>query len=305
MAELKIRKMSEIQSEPVNWLWEPYIPDGKITLIQGDGSMGKTTVALAIAAAVSTGAPLSGSAGCGAPACVIIQNAEDGLADTIKPRLERFGADCDMICVIDEDEEALSFSDERIEQTIINTNARLCVLDPVQAYFRGANMNSANAVRPLMKRLATVAERHGCAILLVGHLHKQGGRAAYRGLGSIDIYAAARSVLTVGIAPADENLRIIVQNKSNLAPAGKPQAFELDPVSGFVWKGEYDISVEEVINGTKQKKPENQLAKARRLIQNALAGGSVLADEMLNMRMSIIFPIRHSIAPSPRLALSL
>jgi RecA-family ATPase len=238
--------MSEIQPEPVNWLWEPYIPSGKITLIQGDGSMGKTTAAMAITAAVSTGTPLPGSGYYAEPANVIVQNAEDSYSQTIRPRLEQSGADCGMIHVIDEDEDALSFSDERIEQTIMQTKARLCILDPVQAYFKGANMNSANSVRPLMKHLGKVAERHDCAILLVGHLHKSGGKAAYRGLGSIDIYAAARSVLTVGCAGVDENIRVMVHNKSNLAPAGKPQAFTLDPVYGFTWTGEYNISVDEV-----------------------------------------------------------
>jgi RecA-family ATPase len=177
MAEEKKRKMGEIQREPVKWLWEPYIPSGKITLIQGDGSTGKTTVSLAIAAAVSTGISLPGSIGCGVPASVLVQNAEDGLGDTIRPRLEQFGGDCDMIYNIDDEEYALSFTDERIEQSIIETKARLCILDPLQAYFRGANMNSANSVRPVMKHLSNIAGRNDCAILLVGHLHKSGGNS--------------------------------------------------------------------------------------------------------------------------------
>ena len=152
---------------------------------------------------------------------------------TIRTRLEQMGADCDKIHIIDEDEKALSLSDARIEEAIARTNAKLCLLDPVQAYFGRANMNSANGVRPLMKRLGEVAARHGCSVLLVGHLHKKASKAAYAGLGSIDIFAAARSVLTVGYTNADENIRAIVQNKNNLAPAGKLQAFSIDPVSGF------------------------------------------------------------------------
>jgi hypothetical protein len=159
----------------------------------------------------------------------------------------------------------------------MKTRARLCILDPVQAYFRGANMNSASSVRPIMKHLGNIAARNDCAILLVGHLHKQGGKAAYRGLGSIDIYAAARSVLTVGGSGVDENIRVMVHNKSNLAPAGKPQAFGLDPISGFSWTGEYDISVDDVMNGKRQ---ENQFAKARRLIGTALRNGAIPAVDM-------------------------
>ena len=212
---------------------------------------------------------------------VIFQNAEDGLADTIVPRLERFGADVDRVHFIDEDEFALSLSDERIEQTIIEKNAKLCILDPIQAYLGGANMNSANGVRPLMKRLGDIAARHGCAMLLVGHMNKGGGKSQYRSLGSVDIYAAARSVMTVGRIPVDENMRAIVHNKSNLSPAGKPQAFGLDSSGGFTWLGEYDITIDEILNGI--KKQESQFAKARRLIETALVNGPVLAVDMEQM----------------------
>ena len=235
MAELRTIKMSDIQQEPVEWLWEPYIPSGAITLIQGDGGMGKTTAALAIAAAVSTGATLPGSGGNAAPAAVIVQNAEDSYSKTIKPRLEKLGANNDMIEVIIENDDELSLSDERIEQAIVKFKAKLVILDPVQAYFGGANMNNANSVRPIMKRLGAVAERNNCAILLVGHLHKKGGQSQYRSLGSIDIFAAARSILTVGRTNMGDDIRAIVHNKSNLAPPGASQAFGLDPVGGFCW----------------------------------------------------------------------
>jgi hypothetical protein len=271
--------MSDIHPEPVSWLWEPYIPSGAISLIQGDGGEGKTTLSLAIAAAVTRGKPLPGNDAAAAPACVVVQNAEDSYSQTIRPRLELFGADCDMIHVIDEDEQALSFSDERIEQTIIRTKAKLYIFDPVQAYFGGANMNSAGGVRPLMKHLGAVADRNDCAILLVGHLHKQGGKAQYRGLGSIDIYAAARSVLTVGRVDND-GIRAVVHNKSNLAPPGASLAFSIDPVHGFSWQGEYDITIEELLSNKRQK-PENQFTKARRLIETMLRHGAVAAVEIM------------------------
>ena len=280
MAELRIIKMSDIRPEPVDWLWEPYIPSGAITLIQGDGGMGKTTVSLAIAAAVTTGDALPGGSRA-VPANVIIQNSEDSYAQTIRPRLEQLGADCGMIHVIDEDEKALSLSDERIGQTLIRTGAKLLLLDPVQAYLGGANMNSVGGVRPLMKRLGMVAARHGCAVLLVGHLNKKGGKAQYAGLGSIDIFAAARSVLTVGCTGIDDNIRAIVHNKSNLAPAGKSQAFGLDPVSGFTWMGDCDTTIDEVLG--KGKKPETQFAKARRLLETVLAHEPVPAVEIMQM----------------------
>ena len=278
MAELKLIKMSDIRPEPVEWLWEPYIPSGAISLVQGDGGTGKTTMTLAIAAALTCGESLPGSS-TPLPSNVIIQNAEDSYAQTIRKRLEQMGADCEKIHIICEEEKALALSDTRIEEAIIRTNAKLVLLDPAQAYFGDANMNSANGVRPLMKKLGEVAARHGCAVLMVGHLHKKAGKSQYAGLGSIDIFAAARSVLTVGETGIDENIRAVVHNKSNLAPAGKSQAFAIDPVSGFVWLGDCDATMDDVLG--KPKKPETQFAKARRFIETILAHGPVLAVEVM------------------------
>ena len=277
MAEVKLIRLSEIQSEPVDWLWEPYLARGAISLIQGDGGTGKTTMSLAIAAAITRGESISGSgSGYTAPANVIIQNAEDSYDQTIKPRLEQLGADCDRVITIDEENKALTFLDQRLEQSIIDTKAVLFIFDPVQAFFANANMNSANSVRPIMKHLGGIASRTGCSVLLVGHFHKRGGKAQYRGLGSVDIYAAARSVLTVGIADADENIRAVIQNKSNLASPGATLAFSIDPVGGFCWRGEYDITIDELLNGRRQQaKPENQFAKARMFIENILRNGPV------------------------------
>ena len=183
------------------------------------------------------------------PADVIFQTAEDGLADTIKPRLERMGADCSKIHAIDDDDKALSLADERIEQAIVKTKAKLLVLDPLQAFLGGANINAASGIREQMKKLAGVAERTGCAVVIIGHLNKgKGQKSQYRGLGSIDIVAAARSVLTVGRLDSGQNMRAFIQTKSNLAPTGEPQAFELDHIFGLVWHGKCDITIDDLLN---------------------------------------------------------
>jgi len=285
MAELKLLKMSEIQSKPVDWLWEPYIPFGAITLIQGDGGLGKTSISLAIASAVTRGEllPSEHRGGFIAPAAVILQNAEDSYTETIKPRLEQLGADCDRILVIDEDESQLAFTDERIEQSIVRTGAKLIILDPVQAFFGSANMNAANSVRPIMKKLGKLAELHRCAILLVGHLGKKCGKAAYRGLGSVDIYAAARSVLTVGTIEGEDELRAMVHNKSNLAPNGVSISFEIDRATGFRWCGEYDITIDELLEGKTPVRQESQFDKAYRLIKNAISNGISAAADIIKL----------------------
>jgi len=283
MDNLRIFTMDEVQSEPVSWLWEPYIPSGKITIVQGDPGDGKTTLMLAVSAAVTNGNFLPGSGDCTAPANVIYQTAEDGISDTIKPRLEQLGADCSRIHVIDESEQSLSLADERIEQAIIKTNAKLLIIDPIQAYLGGADMHSAKGMRPLMKSLGAAAGRNDCAVVIIGHLNKRnfGTKAQYRGLGSIDIYAAARSVLTVvriGTAP---NMRVVVQNKSNLAPPGISVAFTLDPIGGFSWHGEFDMNADDMFNNNPNR--TSRFDEAKLFIQTILANGAVEATKIMEM----------------------
>ena len=284
MAALKLITLRDIQSERVHFLWEPYIPRGKITIVQGDPGDGKTTLLLAIAAAVTDGSPLPGNGGRSVPADVIFQTAEDGLVDTIKPRLEKFSADCDRIHVIDEEETALTFSDARIEQAIMETGAKLFVFDPLQAYLGGAGMHSANGIRPLMKSLGAVAERTGCAIVIIGHLNKKGGKAPYRGLGSVDIYAAARSVLYVGKLESEDNSRAVVHGKSNITSTSAPIAFGLDENGCFEWRGECEITADELLSGKGNgTKPDSQFAKAKKFLENILTGRSVTAVDVLRM----------------------
>ena len=141
-------------------------------------------------------------------------------------------------------------------------------------------MNGTGGVRPLMKRLASVAESTGAAIILIGHLNKSSGsKSVYRGLGSIDIPAAARSVLTVGrLTNVDENMRAFIQTKSNLAPTGKPQAFALDPVSGFLWLGDCEVTIDELLDGKKTDKSASQRDLAKAFIKGLLAHGDVDAN---------------------------
>ena len=234
--ELKLIKMSEVQSQKIEWLWFPFIPYGKLTIIQGDPGDGKTTLVLNIAAKLSKGERLDENMNITEPVNVIYQTAEDGLADTVKPRLELAGADCERIAVIDESEKSLSMIDERLEEAIVKTQAKLLILDPIQAYLGGGmDMNRANEARDMTKKLGALAEKHKCAIVLIGHMNKAAGnKAAYRGMGSIDFFAVARSVLLVGRVEGEPNIRAVVQIKNNLAAFGHSKAFELSE-NGFKW----------------------------------------------------------------------
>ena len=165
-------------------------------------------------------------------------------------------------------------------KAIIQNGARLIILDPIQAYMGDkADMNKANEVRPIFRRLAEVAERTGCAVILIGHLNKAaGGQSAYRGLGSIDFRAAARSVLLIGRVKREPNVRVIIHDKSSLAPEGKPVAFCLDPETGFEWIGEYDITADELLSGAGGNNA-TKTEQAEKLILDLLADGKELASE--------------------------
>ena len=272
MAELKIISMDEVAVEEVEWLWYPYIPYGKLTIIHGDGGEGKTTLILRLAALLSRGEKLPCDDTARKPIKIIYQTAEDGLGDTIKPRLLAGNADCSQIKVIDESEAALTMLDERVEKAIAETGARVIILDPMQAYIGAkVDMNRANEVRNILSQLGRIAEKYRCAIILVGHLNKaQGNKSNYRGLGSIDFQATARSVLVVGRVKDKPEVRVAAHQKSSLAPEGKPIAFELSEANGFRWLGHYDISIDDLLSGVSREKKSDM---AESLIVDCLSDG--------------------------------
>jgi KaiC/GvpD/RAD55 family RecA-like ATPase len=281
--ELKMIKMSEIQTQGIEWLWYPFIPYGKLTIIQGDAGDGKTTMVLNLAAKLSKGEQMDEGMNITEPTTVIYQTAEDGLADTVKPRLELAGADCERIVVIDESDKSLSMVDERLEEAIQKTKAKLLILDPIQAYLGGGmDMNRANEARDMTKKLGALAEKYKCAIVLIGHMNKaSGNKAAYRGMGSIDFFAVARSVLLVGRVEGEPELRAVVQIKNNLAAFGHPKAFALSE-DGFRWMGDYEITADEVLGGIAPK--ANKMEQAKRMLRElAETTNAVQSSEVFEM----------------------
>lgn len=280
---VRMIRMSDVMQTEIEWLWKPYIPFGKLTILQGNPGEGKTYFAMQLAAACTNRVQLPNMEP-QEPFNVIYQTAEDGLGDTVKPRLIEAGADLNRVMVIDESgEDPLTLSDDRIEKAIRQNDARLLIIDPIQAYL-GANvdMNRANEVRPIFRKLGEIAQNTGCAIVLIGHLNKAAGmQSTYRGLGSIDFTASVRSLLFIGKVKDDPNLRVLTHEKSSLAPPGASLAFILGDEEGFRWIGEYDITADEMLSGS-ERKGETKTQEAKTMICEMLAGGKEALSEEID-----------------------
>ena len=232
-------RMADVELTSVDWLWFPYIPFGKLTIIQGNPGEGKTYFAMRLAAACTNRKPLPGMETL-EPFNIIYQTAEDGLGDTVKPRLMEADADLERVLVIDDRDTPLTLGDER----------------------------------PIFRSLGDIAQATGCAIVLIGHLNKAAGtQSTYRGLGSIDITAAVRSLLFIGKLKDSPTMRVLIHEKSSLAPPGQSLAFSLGDEKGFEWIGAYDITADELLAGTDTAKTESKTAQAQMLILELLADG--------------------------------
>lgn len=269
--------LADIEPERVDWLWYPYLPLGKLTLLEGDPGLGKTFLALQLAATVSRGAAFPTEADTpGEPGNVLFLSAEDGAADTLRPRLDTAGADVRRIYV----PARPSVDLEKLEPMLRQLEPALVVLDPLQA-FLGAkvDMHRANEVRPFMTWLSELAERYRSAVLAVRHLTKSGkDRAIYRGLGSIDFAAAVRSILVMGEDPGDDRRRVVVHSKSNLAERGVSLGFEVQG-GRFRWTGTSEVTAERLLAPKQENSQRSAVDEAADFLRELLADGPVPAKE--------------------------
>lgn len=272
VAPLQIVRMADVKPEMVRWLWEPYIPLGKLTLLEGDPGLGKSWLTCSLAAAVSRGAqkPVRFELG-----NVLMLSAEDGLADTLRPRLDAVGADASRVLAL---AEPLTFDTAgllKLERAIIEHAPILIIIDPLFAYTGGkVDIHRANECRAISAPLAAIAERNGCAIMAVRHLAKSrgGGHALNAGIGSIDFVAAARSVLLVGKDPDDATKRAVVQTKNNLAAPGAALGYKLED-GCFWWTGASDLTAERILSASVDAEGRSALEEAVEFLRGALSGG--------------------------------
>ena len=271
-----IKLIRDVEAETIKWLWFPYIPFGKLTLLEGDPGVGKSWVSLAIATAVSLGVGLPGQ-GDLARGPVLIASAEDGIADTIKPRITAMHADQGVVHALDGLLTLDAAGFEMLEGFVAEIVPILLIIDPLVAYLSGdLDINKANQVRFATARLAALADKFGLAIVAIRHLTKGSSqKAIYRGLGSIDFTAAARSVLFAGADPDNESNRAIDHIKSNLAIKGEPVGYELRD-GNFYWKQTTDLTYERMTAISEK----GALDEAKDFILEMLSDGEALTTDI-------------------------
>ena len=271
--------LDDVQAEPVTFLWPPYLPLQKVTLIEGDPGVGKSWLVFSLSSAVSLGRGLPGGATFDAGR-VLILSAEDGLADTIKPRLAALGANTANISALDGALTLDNVGFARLAEAIEEVKPALVTIDPLFAYFgEKRDINQANQTRAVMSRLADLASTHKCAILCVRHLTKgTRSKSIHRGIGSVDLTAAARSVVLVGYDPSTPTLRAMVHIKSNLAPLGPSLGFEIEE-GQFNWTGESPLTAERLL-ADEREDDKLPVEEAEELLKQVLASGPVSAAEI-------------------------
>ena len=254
------RRMSDVKPETVEWLWANRIPFGKLTMIAGDPGLGKSFVTLDIAARFSRGTAWPDDRGTPIePGTVVILSAEDGVADTIRPRLDAAGADVSRITVIDgakqtQDADGMFFSLQtdirKLGDFIVQESAKLCIIDPITAFLGDSDDCSNGAIRGLLGPLSSIAEETGCAILCVSHLNKnQASRVIYRVMGSLAFTAAVRASWLVVADRQDEQgrRRLLLPHKNNLGVPIGGLAFKIEAGCVHWFDGSVDIDTDEAM----------------------------------------------------------
>ena len=285
--------LSEVEPERVDWLWPGRLPFGKLAVLDGDPGLGKSVVTLDVAARVSAGMELPDSRRC-EPAGVVLLSAEDGLRDTIRPRLDAAGADTERIFALSTVFEAkggermISLTKDLsvIERAIERVGAGLVIVDPLTAFLsEKTDSYKDQDMRRALAPVATLAERTRAAILIVRHLTKAaGGNTLYRGGGSIAIIGAARSGLVIAQDPEDPERRILAANKHNLSRAAPSLAFRIDTAPNgaarVAWGGTSTLTAGDILKEPADQEQKSALSEAKEFLSQELGDGSVPAERV-------------------------
>ena len=289
MAGPVLAQLSRVQRQEVRWLWPARIPLGRLTGIVGDPGVGKSWLTLAVASAVTAGAALPGQESSVGPGNVLLLTAEDGLADTVRPRCEDMGADLERVTVLtavrdnkgNERHPSLLADIPAMESVLAGGGYKLVIIDPLNAYL-GVNLDTHRdaALRSALTPLAAMAERQGVAVLFVHHLNKgQRDRAIYRLQGSIAVVAASRVVHLVGVNPDDETDRVFANIKNNLALPPPALAFEITE-GRFLWRGESSVTEAALLRGDEDEGARSARTEAEEFLREILSSGPVAVKQV-------------------------
>jgi putative DNA primase/helicase len=286
---LVIEQLSDVRAEEVDWIWPGRLARGKLTMLIGDPGSGKTFVTLDAAARLSSGNawPDGTQAPCGG---TILLSAEDGVGDTIKPRLAGLGADDTQIWLIkavrENSERPFSLASDLalLEDAVIEKKPKLLVIDPISAYLGTTDSFRDAEVRALLAPLAALAEKHGIAVVAVMHLTKnEDRRAIARANGSVAFVAAARIVLLVAKDQQDNDRRFLAGVKNNLGPTALTLAFKIagqPPVTAWEKEPVQDVDGDSLLRSEASQGRDSQLGKAAEFLRQYLADGEKPADDV-------------------------
>ena len=302
LAGASIVRLSDVEPEPVRWLWPGRIAAGKLTLIAGDPGLGKSFLTLDLAARVSTGAgwpdaPKSRFD----PGDVVLLSAEDDVADTIRPRLDAAGADVSRIIAIDavrapdkggklsarpvDLSQDVQYVEAAMEQL---TKAKLVVVDPISAYMGETDSHNNAETRAMLAKLADLAARRHVAVVCVSHLNKGAGRSAvYRVTGSLGFVAAARTVWSVSRDEHDHERRLMLPIKNNLARDTDGLAYSLYAAEGAVtpcvaWEGETVAMIaDDALNASDDGAGKTAVEQAAEWLRDLLTAGPIKPAEVI------------------------
>ncbi len=296
-----IVSLADVEKQDVQWLWRSRIPQGKLTMLDGDPGNGKSWFSFAIAAALTNGQPLPDDGEIREPSNVLILSAEDGLGDTIRPRLEGMQADLTRIQVLtgiqgEKTEQHLNIADNlaSLESALKQRPYSLVIIDPLNAYIgNGVDTHKDAAIRAVLTPLSQLAAKYNVALLCIRHLNKgSSDKAIYRGQGSIAYTAAARVGLLLGVHPDNKNQRIVACIKNNLTE--KPPAIAFDITnSQFTWMGVSDVTEDMLLQTSKEyKERTTEKEEAMEFLQTLLADEPVSAKEVQTQGEEVGFSLR-------------
>lgn len=283
-APLRVVCLADVVATVVRWLWFPYIPLGKLTILDGEEGIGKSWLLCAIIGRITQGELLPFALESMQGTVLMLSGSEDGLADTIKPRLIALSADCTKVFAIDEpfvfDEKGLI----KLAALMAEYKPLLVIIDPLFDYVTAVtNINTDNQTRAVTKPLRELAERFGCAIVAVRHIGKAKGNGEARaaGLGGIGIRASGRSGLLVGCDPKDRSKRAIVLTKSNLADVNEAKAVGFTIENGkFYWLKESNLTAEKILARLESEEEQDEQNEAFVFLREALSDGEKLAYDI-------------------------